>query len=141
LAKDKTLRYIHKKLNEDKKMPAPYSNDFRQKIVFAYQNNEGSMNKLAERFKVSVNFVSTLLERFRQTGQVEPNFVMERPNRMVRGAGGQHLIKNRSEKQPDLTLEEIRDCYNEPFDFEPTSRSTIDRTLNRIKITRQKNVI
>lgn len=118
-------------------MPAPYSNDFRQKIVFAYQNNEGSMNKLAERFKVSVNFVSTLLKRFRQTGKVDP-----KPHgggcKPSIGAGGEHLIKNLIEKQPDLTLEEIRDCYNEHFDFEPTSCSTIDRTLNRMKITRKK---
>lgn len=116
-------------------MPAPYSNDFREKIVLAYQNREGSMNRLAKRFKVSVNFVSTLLKRVRQTGDVAP-----KPH----GGGcrpsidtlGQHLIRNLIQKQPDLTLEEIRDNYNQHF--EPTSRSSIDRTLKKMKITRKK---
>jgi len=39
------------------------------------------MQKLAERFKVSKNFVADLLCRLKQTGQVAPNEVAERPNR------------------------------------------------------------
>ena len=53
-------------------MPKPYSIDLREKIVTAYENQEGSMQKLAERFKVSKNFVADLLCRFKQTGQVAP---------------------------------------------------------------------
>ena len=40
------------------------------KIVKAYQNGEGSIRKLAKRFKVSVNFIWTLLKQVRQTGSV-----------------------------------------------------------------------
>jgi len=39
-------------------MPKPYSIDLRKKIVAAYENKEGSMQKLADRFKVSKNFVA-----------------------------------------------------------------------------------
>jgi transposase len=62
-------------------MPKPYSIDLREKIVTAYENQEGSMQKLAKRFKVSKNFVADLLKRFKQTGQIAPNEVAERPNR------------------------------------------------------------
>ena len=116
-------------------MPAPYSNDFREKIVLASQNQEGSMNQLAKRFNVSVNFISTRLKRFRQTGQVDP-----KPHGGGRkpsiDAEGQNLIRKLIEDQPDLTLEEIGCEYNKHF--EPVARSTIDRTLNKMKITRKK---
>ena len=51
-------------------MAKPYSIDLREKIVAAYKNKEGSMQKLAKRFKVSKIFVAELLKRVKQTGQV-----------------------------------------------------------------------
>jgi putative transposase len=50
-------------------MPAPYSLDLRQKVVEAYVNKEGSIRKLAERFKISKNVVSSFIARFRSTGE------------------------------------------------------------------------
>ena len=50
----------------------PYSNDLRQRVIDAYHNAEGSLRKLAVRFSVSLNFVWLLLERFRETGRVDP---------------------------------------------------------------------
>jgi transposase len=116
-------------------MPKPYSIDLRQKIVEAYENKEGSMRKLAKRFKVSKDFVAKLLKRVKQTGQMAP-----KPH----GGGhppsikaiGQTFLKELIESQPDLILEEIRDEYNRYF--EPVSRSTIDRTLIKLKLTRKK---
>jgi putative transposase len=116
-------------------MPKPYSIDLREKIVAAYENKEGSMQKLANRFKVSKSFVAELLKRVKQTGQVAP-----KPH----GGGhppsvktqGEIFLKELIESQPNLILEEIRDKYNEYF--EPVSRSTIDRTLTKLKLTRKK---
>jgi len=119
-------------------MPKPYSIDLRKKIVAAYENKEGSMQKLADRFKVSKNFVADLLKRVKQTGQIAP-----------KRHGGGHLtsvkvqgetfLKELIEKQPDLILEEIRDEYNKHF--EPISRSTVARTLTRLKLTRKKKTL
>ena len=116
-------------------MPKPYSIDLRDKIALAYENREGSMMKLAKRFSVSKNFVYELIKRVKQTGQVAP-----KPH----GGGhppsvkaiGENFLKELIENQPDLILEEIRDEYNEYF--EPVGRSTIDRTLIRLKLTRKK---
>ncbi|MEK8021190.1 MAG: IS630 family transposase, partial [Candidatus Parabeggiatoa sp.] len=91
-----------------------------------------------DRFKVSTNFLADLLKRVKQTGQVTP-----KPH----GGGhppsvktqGETFLKDLIESQPDLILEEIRDEYNEHF--KPVSRSTIDRTLTRLKLTRKKKTL
>ena len=116
-------------------MPKPYSIDLREKIVEAYENKEGSMRKLAKRFKVSKNFVEELLKRFKQTGQVAPKPHGGGHPPSVK-AKGETFLKELIENQPDLILDEILDEYNEYF--EPVSRSTIDRTLTKLKLTRKK---
>jgi transposase len=102
-------------------MPKPYSIDLRKKIVEAYENKEGSMRKLAKRFKVSKNLVDRLLQRFKQTGQVapKPHGGGRSPSVKTRG---ETFIKELIENQPDLIHEAILDEYNEYF--EPVSRST-----------------
>jgi len=116
-------------------MPKPYSIDLREKIVAAYENKEGSMQKLAKRFKVSKNFVAELLKRVKQTGQVAPKPHGGGHPPSVK-AQGENFLKELIDSQPDLILEEIRDRYNKYF--EPVSRSTIDRTLTKLKLTRKK---
>ena len=115
-------------------MPKPYSIDLREKIISAYKNKEGSMRRLAKRFKVSLSFIYSLLRRVKQTGKISP-----KPH----GGGhpssisvqGHTFLEKLIEHQPDLTLEEIRDEYNKHF--EPVSRSTIDRNLIKLKVTRK----
>lgn len=49
-----------------------YSSDFRQKVINAHNNKEGSQRELATRFSVSLSFVQSLLRRYRSSGTVEP---------------------------------------------------------------------
>jgi putative transposase len=49
-----------------------YSIDLRQKIVEAYNHHEGSQRQLVKRFRVSLSFVQSLLQRYREVGTVEP---------------------------------------------------------------------
>ncbi|EDN66065.1 ISSoc4, transposase orfA [Beggiatoa sp. PS] len=116
-------------------MPRPYSIDLREKIVEAYGNKEGSMRKLAKRFKVSKNFVDQLLQRFKQTGQVAPKPHGGGRSLLVK-AIGETFIKELIKNQPDLIIFDHLDEYNEYF--EPISSSTIDRTLTKLKLTRKK---
>ncbi len=53
-------------------MGKAYSIDLRQKIIDAYENDEGSMRILAKRFKVSFSFVTNLLKRYFLTGNAAP---------------------------------------------------------------------
>lgn len=120
-------------------MAKAYSIDLRSKIMEAYKNGEGSIRKLAKRFKVSIYFIFTLLKNFKQTGSLEAK-PYNGGRKPAIDEKGQSFIKETISKQPDLTLEEICIEYNKYF--EPVvSRSTIDRTLKRMNITRKKNTI
>ena len=55
----------------------PYSIDLRKKIIEVRQQENISIIKLAERFKVAKSFVQRLLKRFEQTGDREhPGFAL-----------------------------------------------------------------
>lgn len=118
-------------------MPKPYSRDLRNKILEAYQNGEGSMRQLGKRFKVSVTFIFSLVKRLSQTGSIDPKPHGGGRNSAVK-VEGQNFLKQLIEQQPDLTLEEIAQKYQNYF--KPVSTSTIDRTLKKLKLTRKKKV-
>ena len=119
-------------------MAKAYSMDLRIRIKESYENNEGSMRTLAKRFKVSSKFVFTLLDRFKKTGElcIKP---YKGGRKCAINIAGQFFIKQLLEAQPDIILEEIREEYNKHF--APVSRSTINRTLNKMNITYKKNFI
>src|SRR4051794_41773492 len=50
----------------------PYSQDLRRRIVDTIQRGDGTIRQVAERFLVSVSFVTRLLQLYRGTGSVEP---------------------------------------------------------------------
>lgn len=83
-----------------------YSNDFRQKIVETNRQELESIRQTADRFHVSYSFVWKLLERYRDTGKVNP-----KPH----GGGAKPklnqeqmaLVAQLVEQNNDATLEEL----------------------------------
>lgn len=51
---------------------ASYSIDLRQRILSAWQNQEGTQRDLAKRFPVSLSFIRDFLRRYRETGEIVP---------------------------------------------------------------------
>jgi transposase len=49
-----------------------HSLDLRQRIITAYEKEEGSIRELAKRFSVSKNSVHNLIKLYRATGSIEP---------------------------------------------------------------------
>ncbi|MCC5634302.1 transposase [Nostoc sp. CHAB 5844] len=49
-----------------------YSTDLRQKVIDAYENQEGSQRNLAKRFSVSLTFIQKLLKQYRNSKTIEP---------------------------------------------------------------------
>ena len=49
-----------------------YSMDLRLKIIETYQNEKISQKQLARRFRVSQSFITKLLRRYRETGEIAP---------------------------------------------------------------------
>jgi transposase len=112
----------------------PYSQDLRQRILETARHGDTTVKQIAERFLVSVSFVTRLLQLHRTTGSVEP-----RPH------GGGHpavlppedlerlgeLIRDR----PDATLDECRRHLGSSC-----SLATICRALSRLGLPRKKKV-
>jgi transposase len=112
----------------------PDSQDLRQRIVDTVPRGDGTIGQIAERFLVSVSFVTRLLQTYRGTGSVEP-----RPH----GGGNpavltpEHLERLREliRQQPDATLEECRTHLGASC-----SLMTISRALSRLELPRKKKI-
>jgi transposase len=112
----------------------PYSQDLRQRIVDTVQRGEGTLSQIAERFLVSISFVTRLLQRHRTTGSVEP-----RPhgggNTPVLTAEDLQRLRELIRDQPDATLEECRRHLGSSC-----SIATISRALSKLGLPRKKKV-
>jgi transposase len=112
----------------------PYSQDLRQRILETARQGGATVKQIAERFLVSVSFVTRLLQLHRTTGSVEP-----RPH------GGGHPAVLTSEDlerlrelirdRPAATLEECRRHLGSSC-----SLATISRALSRLGLPRKKEV-
>src|SRR3954467_1228414 len=104
----------------------PYSQDLRTRIVATIQRGDGTIRQIAQRFLVSISFVTRLLQLYRGTGSVEPrphgggNPAVLTPEDLERL---RELIRDR----PDATLEECRMHLGSSC-----SLATISRALSRL---------
>jgi len=87
-----------------------YSNDWRKKIIEAYQKKEGSLRKLAQRCSVSFSFVWRLMKRFRKSGSVapKPHGGGLKPNR---DPVDWIILGEVSDAYKDATLAELSDLF------------------------------
>jgi transposase len=112
----------------------PYSRDLRQRIVETATRRDGTLSQIAERFLVSVSFVTRLLQLHRTTGSVEP-----RPhgggNPAVLTPEDLQRLRDLIEDRPDATLEECREHLGSSC-----SLATISRALSRLGLPRKKKV-
>jgi transposase len=112
----------------------PYSQDLRQRIIDTVQRGDGTGRQIAERFLVSVSFVTRLLQLHRSSGSVEPrphgggNPAVLTPEDLERL---REFIKNR----PDATLQECATHLGTSC-----SLVTISRALNKLGLPRKKKV-
>jgi transposase len=94
-------------------MARAYSDDLRRKLLEAHQQGEGSLEKLAARFRVSVSWAKDISATLRRTGK------MERPPAGPRGPKSKLTAEVRQQlrewiaAQPDLTLMEMQERLDE----------------------------
>src|SRR3954466_1030009 len=104
----------------------PYSQDLRQRIVDTIRRGDGTIRQVADRFLVSISFVTRLLHLYRGTGSVEP-----RPH----GGGTPAVLtpgdRERLRERPDATLEECRTLLGASC-----SLMTISRALSQLGLPR-----
>ena len=81
------------------------SMDLRERIVAAYEANEGSYRVLAARFSVSRAVVGKLVRQSRRLGTLEPQVHLRGRKRVISGVKERELQEH-LDQHPDATLEE-----------------------------------
>lgn len=81
--------------------------DLRERILGAYDNDEGTRPEIAHRFRVSVGLVKKLLQQRRRTGDIAPRhrFSGRKPTIV---ASHRSQFRFLLTKKNDLTLQELR---------------------------------
>ena len=81
--------------------------DLRERILAAYDNDEGTRPEIAHRFRVSVGLVKKLLQQRRRTGDIAPRhrFSGRKPTIV---ASHRSQFRSLLTKKNDLTLQELR---------------------------------
>lgn len=110
--------------------------DLRERIINAYDNKEGSVRKLAQRFSVSPTTVCSLLQHYKKEGHFEP---VSPPGRTPEiDQQGLKMIQDWLNEKNDLTLRELRDAY-----ADKTGRffslMTLQRCCKKLKLAYKKN--
>jgi transposase len=113
----------------------PYSDDLRVRIIAAIERGEESWRQIAQRFVVSLSCVIRLVQRYRDTGAVQP-----KPH-----GGGQRpalspdqldQLRELVRTRPDATLEELRTSLGVSC-----STMAIVRALKKLGLPRKKKVL
>mgnify|MGYP001813613386 CR=1 FL=1 len=117
-------------------MPAPYSPDFRKKVLNSCLKN-GSLRKTAEKFEVSYGFVQSLTARYRTEETIEPK--PHRSGNPPKIRPEHHpFLKELTKKENDLSLEEICSRFRNKFSVK-ISVTAMHESLKRLGISRKKN--
>ncbi len=114
-----------------------YSLDLRQKIIETYESGGTTQRELAEQFQVSLNFIVTLLRRWRQDKTLEPK---------KRGAVMKPLLTSeimqfldeQIKQECDLSLLQLVELVREKYSVS-VSTKTMSRMLIRENLRYKKN--
>lgn len=112
-----------------------HSMDLRERVAAAIDRKEGSQRQIAQRFAVSVSFVTRLLQHRKKTGRLEPTeHHAHRPYAL--DYADRTRLRTLVQEHPDATLEEY--IAMGPFHCHP---STLWRTLRRMGMTRKRKTL
>jgi transposase len=116
-------------------MPA-YSLDLRQKILDTYLEGGISQHQLARRFRVALSFIEKLLKQHRETGSIAPK---QRAQQTPTKLNPQQLLilEDLVHQNNDATLAELQELLYQATGVR-IGRSTVDRMLRKLNLTRKK---
>jgi transposase len=110
-----------------------YSMDLRERVAAECDAGKLSQPAIAEKYDVSVSFITKLLRRRRKTGSLEPKPHAGGPAPTF-GERDKKRIALKVRQQPDITLAEL--CA---WASKPVSDSTMSRVLIALGLTRKKS--
>lgn len=102
-----------------------------------YAEGNISQRQLAERFRVALSFVETLLKQHRQTGSIAPKVRTEQtPTKL--SVEQLKVLEQLVEADNDATLNELRARLAQQTGV-LIGRSTVERMLKKLNLTVKKN--
>jgi transposase len=118
-------------------MAKAYSDDLRRRFLSAYEQGEGTLEELAERFMVSLAYGKKLRQQFQRNGQME---------RVEQGRGTPRRLLDEPREQlrrwivgtPDLTLNQLQQKLLEERGLS-ISRAQVARALKRMGLRLKKS--
>jgi transposase len=115
----------------------PYSNDLREKIIRAIQENDATQEEIAYRFSVSLSFVEKLWQRFRASGSFAA--LPHSGGRMRLLKSAESVIRSVVAAQPDITLLELSEQVAGQTNSPPVSVAVMCLELERLRLPRKKS--
>lgn len=119
--------------NADMDWMRTYSQDLRERVVWAADLGEETREEIAERFGVSTAWIRRLLQRQRETGSIAAKPHGGGMPAKYAGATLERL-KRELAAQPDASLEELRDRT-----AVKASLMAVARALTRLNVRRKKS--
>src|SRR5205807_7028610 len=115
-----------------------YSVDLRQRVVNAYEQDQGSIAEIAEIFDVGQSFVKKMLRQWRLTGDLSP---------LPHGGGRApsleaqqlRLLQSKVRQEPDVSLAELQAHVQAEAQL-LVSHATLSRALSKLDLPRKKRV-
>jgi transposase len=81
--------------------------DLRERILVSYDQDEGTREEIAQRYRVSLGMVKKLLQQRRHTGDIRPLYYRCGRKPKIHQTHRQRF-RELLERKPDLTLEQLR---------------------------------
>jgi transposase len=105
--------------------------DLRERVVAACDAREGTKRAIAERFKVSEDWIYKLFRQRQELGTLAPQYHRRGRKAVFQGKSLKRL-KALVDQQPDRTLEELRDLSGKSCSIMAVARA-LDRLGGRYK--------
>jgi transposase len=112
--------------------------DLRERIVKGYEAGEGSIRKLAKRFKTAPATIFRILSRYNETGELKPKSPPGRPGKMNKKL--LHTLSKIIKKNNDATFQELCEEFARRTAIK-VSYGIMYRACEKLKITYKKNDI
>jgi len=120
-------------------MAEPYPDSLRCALLLAFEAGEGSLEELAEDFRVSYGYAKKIRQQQLRSNQMERQVRIYPPRSLLNAERQKKLLEWVGE-QPDLTLAELQEKLQREFNLH-LSLSAIWRTLKRLGLRFKKNSI
>jgi transposase len=118
-------------------MPQPYPDSLRCALLLAFEASEGSLEELAEDFRVSYGYAKKIRRQQLRSGRMERPVRSYPPQSPLNEERRKKLLQW-VEEQPDLTLLELQERLQQTYSLH-LSLTAIWRALKKLGLRLKKN--